>query len=184
MAFEGLCSLLQKDTSRLEFHFKEVTNTSIQLYIKTLDILEKHLESWRFCMIVIDRNDPNFKKPQNKLEEWEAYLRFTKMLLKNNLFIFVKVVLLSDYKRRPKGKIRELATLPQVIPNLTDTLKVESQGILLIQMTDLLIGGELYNGTIQAKNLIKDKVNHIKQLAGEKKFNRWNVKWKKKSTGD
>lgn len=178
LVFEGLCSLLKKDSSRLEFHFKELTNTSVDQYIIALDVLQKHKSSWRFCMIVIDREDPKFRSPGNKLEEWEAYLRFIKMLLKSNLRNNEQVILLTDYRRRPKGKVRHLATLPQVVSNLTDTLKIESQGTLLVQMTDLLIGGELYAGSIEAKNKLKGKVEEIKKVVGKKGFDRWDVTWR------
>jgi hypothetical protein len=175
--FECLCSILRKDPSRLEFHFTSVTKTSVDIYLKALDRLLEYKDDWRFCSIIIDREDKKYKHPRNKQESWECYLRYLKMLMQNNIKYNERVVMIADYQRRPTGKVHKFATLHKVVPNLVDTLKVESQGVLLVQLCDLITGGFLYSGTLNVKKKIHQKVKEIEKAMGKKGFNVWRVKW-------
>ena len=175
---EGLCSLLKKDPSRLEFHFKEVTKTSESLYLNCLNYLRKD-KHWKFFYLIINLNNPNFIKPLNAQQEWEYYLRWTKWLLTRSLSINDNIgFLLADYYRRPNGKTSSLADLPAILPEVIDTLQVQSQGVLLVQMADLLLGGSIYEGKDKVKLNISKRVKLIKVELGKSRFRRWNVKLK------
>lgn len=149
--FEGLCSLLKKDPSRLEFKFSEVTKKSLPLYLRLL---------------------------------WEWYLRYVKMLLQKNLYTDEKIILLADFYRRPKGNVHEFSSLPEIVPQLVDTLQVESQGILLIQAADILLGASLYQGSDSVKQKIANGVCELRDRLEKGRFHerriKWKVKWKAK----
>lgn len=174
--FEGFCGDMQKEPTRLEFKAAEVTYTSLKHYIKCLEVL-KNDDDWRFCSIVIDLNDPKFVAPRNKLETWECYLRYTKMMLKNNLGSNEKVTLIADYLRKPKGFAHSIDTLPQVVPQLWDVIQVHSQGVILVQMADVLLGSSLYSGVGTVRKELAEHVDALRKHVGRARFNEWRVQW-------
>lgn len=176
LCFEGLCSVLKKDPTRLEFKFASIKKSSLPLYLKIVDILKKY-KSWRFCCLIVDKDDSNFWQPTTAQQIWENYLRFTKLLLKNNLKGNERTVLVADFYKQPKGKVHSLATLPQVAPQLVDTLQVESQGVLPVQVADILLGCCLYEGRDKVKLRLRKKVSELKQEVPQYRFNEWRIKW-------
>ena len=168
----------RKNDPKLEFRFSSVTKTSLPVYKKLIDLLEDH-HSWRFCSLIVDTNDNQYRQPTDAQEIWEEYLKFTRLLLKNNLSYQERTVLLADYYRQPSGKVHKLATLPRVTPNLVDTLKVESQGILPVQITDVLLGAVLYEGRDEVKKEISRKVKRLKSSISNSRFDEWKIDWRK-----
>lgn len=175
--FEGLCSVLNKEPTRLEFKFKEVTKNSLPLYLDCLNLLVQD-NDWRFFSVVIDLEDKKFIAPKTYLEIWECYLRWIKYLLQKNIKITEKATLISDYFKKPKAKVHSVATLPAVVPQLWDVLQIESQGVLLVQMADVLLGGSLYKGIDVIKIKLSDEVKNLQKVVGKARFNIWDVKWK------
>ena len=174
--FEGLCATLKKDPTRLEFKFTTVTSNSLPHYKNCLKILLQD-KGWRFCSFVVNLDDNNFQPPKDYLEVWECYLRYTKLLLQKNLYPEEKTTLIADYVKQPvKAPVHSLATLPAVVPQLWDVLQVESQGVLLVQMADVLLGGSLYKGQNKVKLELAKEIQKIRPLLG-RRFNEWRVKW-------
>jgi hypothetical protein len=179
--FEELCSRFKKDPSRMEFKFNEVTTNSLSCYLKALDVLRED-KDWRFCSVVLDKKDPKFDAPQDKLAQWECYLRWVKHLIKNNIRNHEKAILLADFLRRPTGEVHKFSTLHMIIPNLEDELQVESQGLLLVQFADVFLGGSLYEGSDKVKvelaQAVNDILNNLGTSPGGKRYNRWNPVWR------
>ncbi len=175
--FVGLSSLLRKDPSRLEFKFNEVTKRSLPFYKKCLTLLSKD-SNWRFFSVVIDLDDKSFNPPRDHLEAWECYLRWTKHLLQKNIKAEEKTTVIADYLKKPKANVHSFATLPAVVPQLWDVLQIESQGVLLVQMADVLLGGSLYKGQDIVKRDLANEVNKLRQKVGRNRFNEWRVKWR------
>jgi len=174
--FEDLCNKLKKEPSRLEFKFSEITKLSLPLYKTCVEILLND-QDWRFFSVVIDLRDPKFEAPTNPQQKWECYLRWAKILLQKNLKAEEKATLIADYLRRPKGEVHSFATLPKVVPQLWDVIQVESQGVLLVQMADILLGASLFSGVDRVKVEFKKKVNELRSKLDRKRFNEWYVKW-------
>lgn len=107
-----------------------------------------------------------------------CYLRYVKMLLKQNIRKHEQMTLLADFLRRPNGDVHSFATLPTVVPNLDDVLQVESQGILLVQMVDIILGCTLYEGKDIVKLELKKVVNKLTGLVGKLRFNEWRITWR------
>lgn len=179
--FSGLSGALKKDPSRLEFKFNEVTKSSLHFYKSALGVLANDPD-WRFCSIVIDKKDPKFVVPPDKLSQWECYLRWVKHLLTKNIRDHERAVLLADFLRRPNGVVHSFATLHKIVPNLVDELQVESQGVLLVQLADVLLGSSLYNGTDVVKKELSDEANNLLETLRKnpsgKRYNRWDPIWK------
>ncbi len=168
----------RKNDPKLEFRFSSVTKTSLPIYKKVINLLKSH-HSWRFCCLIVDTDDTNYDQPTDSQEIWEEYLKFTRLLLKNNLSNQERAVLLADYYRQPSGEVHELSTLPKVTPNLVDTLQVESQGILPVQIADVLLGSCLYEGNDQVKEELSKEVTALKNSIASSRFDKWRIDWRK-----
>lgn len=179
--FTGFSGALQKDPTRLELKFNEVTGKSLPFYLKALTVL-KNDQDWRFCSVTIDKTDPKYLTPTDKLGSWECYLRWVKHLLSKNIMRHEHVILLADYCNRPIGQVHSFSTLPQIVPNLTDVLQVESQGVLLVQMADILLGSSVYDGVDVIKKQLADEakglLKNLGTTPGGKRYNRWNPIWR------
>ncbi len=175
--FVDLSNVLRKDPSRLEFKFNEITKTSLPLYKRCLNLLLQD-QYWRFFCVIINLDDKKFDPPKDHLEAWECYLRWIKYLLQKNIKADEKTTLIADYLKRPKAKVHSIATLPAVVPQLWDVLQVESQGVLLVQMADVLLGGSLYKGKDIVKQELAQEVLKVKRKLGRFRFNEWRVKWR------
>lgn len=174
--FEGLCGALQKEPTRLEFKFTFLTEKSLPYYLNCIDILSEDT-GWRFCSLVINLDDEKFIAPSHAQGVWEHYLRYTKLMFQKNLYSQERAVLLADYLRKPKGNVHSLATLPAVVSQLVDTLQVHSQGVILVQMADILLGASLYKGKDVIKTQFVQKYNELFQK-NKQRFNIWKMKWK------
>lgn len=171
--FEALCSVLNKDPSRLEFHFENITEKSLPLYLKCIDSLMED-KQWRFACFYIDLvEQSNFNRPTDKLEIWKCYLRWVKILLQKKLTANENGILIADYYNRPSGITHSFATLPSVVSQLRDVLQVESQGVLLVQMADVLLGGTLYKGSDIYKKPLADKIKYMRNNLENQRFNVW-----------
>lgn len=164
---------------QIEFRFSSVTRTSLPVYKEFVELL-KNYQSWRFCCLVVDTEDKKYQPPPSDPQlVWAEYLKFTTLLLRNNLCKHERVVLLADYYNQPSGNVKRLADLPTWIKNLEDTLKVESQGITPVQVADVLLGGTLYNGKNFAKKELSNKVKGLRKSLSKQRFDRWDIDWTK-----
>jgi hypothetical protein len=175
--FENFCSAMKKDPTRLEFKFNEVTKGTLDHYLNAIGLLESD-NDWRFCSLVIDKSDSKFITPSDKLQQWECYLRYVKLLLNHNIQAHEQMTLLADFLRRPNGDVHSFATLPKIVKGLDDVLQVESQGILLVQMADVILGSTMYTGVDTVKIKLKKRVDELIFKIGKKRFNEWKMIWK------
>jgi hypothetical protein len=159
-----------------EFHFADLTEGTLKHFLKCVECLEKDTD-WRFFSLVLDLQDPKFIKPKDALQAWAYYLRWTKILLEKKIRPNEKATLLADFYKAPKARVHKLATLPAVVPNLWDVLQVESQGVLLVQMADLLLGATLYTGVSSCKNKLAERVKALKESLPKSRFDEWRVRW-------
>ena len=161
----------------MEFKFTSVTPNSLPYYLKCLKELEDD-KYWRFCSLMIDLDDKKFNPPKDYLEAWECYLRYIKLMLKRNITADETTTLIADYLRQPKkAPSHSIATLPAIIPQLWDVLQVESQGVLLVQMADVLLGGSFYRGADKVKMKLSEEIKKLRTKTGRSRFNEWKVKW-------
>lgn len=183
---ETLCARLKKDETRVEFSFKSTTRSSIDLDLKFLDTLYQDFD-WEFNCLYFNTKDKNYIPPQPPIGLWESYVKYSKLLVKNNLWKEEETVLIADYQKKPKFSLKQFEFISTDIPQVYNALQVESHGVLLVQMVDLLLGGFLYSlspnlGDKEGnKKKISEKTLQIKDKVGRKKFNCWPVDWSKSS---
>jgi len=184
--YEELCAHLKKDETRVEFSFKSTTRSSIELDLKYLDVIMQDFD-WEFNCLYFDTTSNCYKPPLPPIGLWEAYVQYSKMLIRKNLWSEEQTVLIADYQKKPKMSLKQFEFISLDIPRVYDVLQADSHGILLIQAVDLLLGGYLYSmdsnlGDKEGnKKAISQKVVEIKNKVGKKKFNCWYVDWSKSS---
>lgn len=184
--YEGLCSELKKDETRVEFSFKSTTSKSIKYDIAFLDILDGDYD-WEFNCLYFDANDRNFIKPNNHIQRWEKYVSYTKLLIEKNLWSSEETIVISDYQRKPKDSRKRIDFVAQDIRRVYNILQTESHGVLPVQMADMLLGGYLYSLNPDSgdkegnKTRIAQKVLELKRKVGNNKFNCWEMDWSKSS---
>ena len=184
--YEGLCDALKKDETRVEFSFKSTTKSSIDYDLRFLDAVQQDFD-WEFNCLYFDTRDKNYKPPVPPIGLWEAYVQYSKMLIRKNLWGRERTTLIADYQKRPKQSRKLFEFIATDIDAVNDVLQAESHGLLLVQVVDILLGGYLYSlqqdsGDKEGnKTAISKKVIEIKNKVGSKKFNCWPVDWSKSS---
>lgn len=184
--YEGLCSALKKESTRLEFSFKSTTIKSINYDLQFLNVLFQD-NNWSFACLFYDANTniPNYKRPNNAIEQWEKYVSLSKLLIKHNLLMDEDTVIVADYQRKPNLSRKEFEYISIDIPQVYNILQTESHGVLLIQAVDMLLGGFLYSMNPRSgdkegnKTALADKVVEIRNELGKKRFNCWEFHWSK-----
>lgn len=182
---EQLCSDLKKDDTRIEFSFKGITEKTLPLTIRALDLLEAS-PNWKFNCVYFDTKDPRFDAPQNAIERWNMYVSNIKLLIKNNLDVGEETILISDFLKKPKNSSKKFEYIMTDIPQVYNVLQVISHGVLLVQMADLLLGGFLYHESGYGdkkgyKTEVATRVMKIKNTVGRERFNTWKRDWDKSS---
>lgn len=135
----------------------------------TLDIISAVFDTpgIYFSCIVIDKNNINFEKEFDN-NPYKAYQAFTEILLKQGVEDNEILTILADFVTTPKDIKFEVDVKHNINKNL-DRLaiggihRVDSKGVNIIQIVDLLIGAVSYSYKIHLKLVSGDK-NKIKAL--------------------
>src|SRR3989344_8225457 len=127
--YEGLCSALRKDETRVEFSFKSTTASSIKYDLALIKALERDY-NWEFNCLYFDANDPNYVRPENAVGRWENYVSYIKMLIKKTLWKTEESIVIADYQRRPKISRKKFEFISLDISRVYNVLQTESHGVL------------------------------------------------------
>lgn len=139
----------------------------------------------RFGCIVIDKQNIDFQK-EFKNDPYLAYEQFTEELLKKNIKKNELLIVLADYISTP-DKIKFEINVKHKLNKYFDRLaicgvhRVESSGINMIQIADLLLGAVVYEFKYKNKIVSGDKYKikiykYIQQKAGINTFVNGNKK--------
>lgn len=130
--FTGAISYFRKDKTRFEFKFNEVTSNNLRFYKEIITLLERD-NSWSFYAILIEK-DPS--KWESK-DYWQIYLQLLDEII--DWITADKITLVADYLAKPKLTKKDLLNLKKK-DKVANILQLESQGSLLLQTTDILLG--------------------------------------------
>ncbi len=133
----------------------------------------------RFGCIVVDKKDINFQE-DFKNDPYLAYEQFTEELLKKNIGENELLIVLADYISTP-SKIKFEINVKHKLNEYFDRLaicgvhRVESSGVNLIQIADLLVGAVVYEFKYKNKMVSGDKYKikvykYIQKNTGLKTF--------------
>lgn len=149
--FTGALSFLNQKEERFEFKFKYVTHRSLRFYLEIIDTLKQN-SGWNFDFILKKK-----RSTWGKTTFWKKYLEYINLLLRK--FPKRDLVLVSDYLSKPKEEEIDLLSIVEKEPRVLNVLQLESQGSLLLQVADILLGGVAYQKRIQ-NGLPTDEVKH------------------------
>jgi len=131
-----------------EFKFNAVTASSLPFHLELIDAYFAQPEYY-FCAFVMDKQRPGVNWQGYFGSVWDAYLSYTRMVLKNNIDSGQEVCIIADYLGKPKksskyfeseiaGCIGNAGPIPGRVFN---ACMLDSCSSLLIQTVDLIVGG-------------------------------------------
>jgi len=158
-------NLLLSSTRHYEYKFTKITPITLEKYKQFLDTAFRF--PLYFCALVIDKNDPNFKRTIYK-NYWEAYISYSKLISNYNCRDGLATII-ADYMNRPSESDKYFEKELNSLSGVFRTIRANSESFLLLQLADLLLGSVVFQWR-QANNYVKDSnrakakiefVNHL-----------------------
>jgi len=138
---------------KFEFKFSSISKTNLTFYKKIIAILTKYKKDWAFSAIIENKEQASWTQDQL----WENYLgKIIKILSRKKS----KAVIIADYLSKPNIAKMDFDSL-LVLHQILATLQLESQGSLLLQVADILLGAlafQLKNGERKVKKTISSEI--------------------------
>jgi len=171
--YEELVKLKQKVLCKLsrlkkpfEFKFSKINNSNYKFYYELIEIYFSFPDN-HFCALVIDKRHPNFNMNKYFPNAWEAYIGYSRLLIKKNVHSDEKICILADYHSKPKASSKyyevELIKIRRNYKNIVfNACMLESHASLFIQVVDVLLGSIVYEFKIRNK-LLSNKPNRRKK---------------------
>lgn len=130
---------LQVTTGDFEFKFSSITKTSANYY-KDLISLYLKFPSLQFNALVLDKGNPRLDIGKYFPSTWEAYISYSKMLVRNNLRGNEQLCVIADFLGKPRASAKYYEPEIRALDNVYNATFLESHASLLIQMVDVLVG--------------------------------------------
>lgn len=164
-------NLLLLSSRHYEYKFTKITPTTLQKYKEFIDTA--FATQFDFCALVIDKNNPNFKNTIYK-NYWEAYVSYSKVLIKNNCGEG-EMAVIADYMNRPSNSGLYFEDEINKINSVFKSIRANSESFLLLQLTDLLLGSVIFqfrqaNGFVKESNRAKAKTDFVNHLISKLKI--------------
>lgn len=164
-------NLLLLSTRHYEYKFTKITPTTLEKYKQFLDTAFKF--PLYFCVLVIDKNDPNFKRAIYK-NYWEAYISYSKLISKYNCCDGTMAII-ADYMNKPSGSDKYFEKELDSLSGVFRTIRANSESFLLLQLTDLLLGSVVFqwrqeNNFVKDSNRAKAKIEFVNYLISKLKI--------------
>src|SRR3990167_3012629 len=141
-------SKLNQNEITFEFKFKYITPNSLPFYHKLLDKMEEYVEDWEFLSILEKREEGRF---------WTQYLSLVERLVTP---LSGKFIVLADHLNKPVKATQSLSDFNGT-GSIVKALQLESQGTMLLQIADVLLGAVTYQGSDVYKQEIADRAKEI-----------------------
>lgn len=131
---------------RFEFKFTYITPNSLPFYIRLVEILAENENDWTFIA--------KLEKRKQK-DSWQQYLKLLQEVFHSRR---EKCIVLADYFDEPKRAKKSLATAVAETKSILGLVQVESQGIMLLQAIDILLGALAFSKRSGNKDKYKQQV--------------------------
>ncbi len=138
--FTGASSFLNQREDKFEFKFNYVTYRSLRFYRRIIEVLENN-QNWTFDFI-IEKKELSWENTTF----WKEYLKLINVIIEK--FRETKFILIADFLAKPKKEESDLSSILNN-PYVLNILQLESQGSLLLQVSDILLGGISYQERIK-----------------------------------
>jgi len=122
-----------------EFKFSSITRGSHEFYYDLIGLYFKFTQL-QFCSLVIDKASPEVKIEEVFPDTWEAYIGYSKMLIKNNMKASDKICVIADFLGKPKASNKYYEPEIKGLSTVYNATVLESHASLFIQLVDVMVG--------------------------------------------
>lgn len=127
-----------------EFKFSSITGGSDEFYYELINLYSKFAKL-QFCSLVLDKASPVIKIEEVFSDTWEAYISYSKLLIKNNIKPSDKICVVADFLGKPKISNKYYEIEIKKLPEVYNATVLESHASLFIQLVDVLVGCVVYD---------------------------------------
>lgn len=144
---------------KFEFKFNKINRSNYTFYHDLIDLYFKCPEN-NFGAFLIDKENPEIDIDKYFKSTWDAYISYTKLLIKRNMDKNDKIFVLADYLSKPKCSSRyyeiEIKFMRKKGKRIVaNCCMLESHSSLYIQMVDILLGAVAYDFKLERINNFK-----------------------------
>ena len=122
-----------------EFKFSSITASSYRFYLKLIDLYLQFPE-FQFCCLIFDKSNKQIDITKYFPNSWDAYIRYSKLLIANNIQPNDKICIVADFYQKPKANNKYYEAEIKKIENVYNVCMLESHASLFIQTVDVLLG--------------------------------------------
>jgi hypothetical protein len=160
---EELQKIIQH-SRRGEYKFDHITQRSLDDYIKLTDALFEY--RWSFSCVIIDKSNPNFDGSIYK-NYWNAYVMYTKLLVKNATKNDTGISIIADFLNQPKSIRRDFEYELTSLQKVMNAMQADSKSLVPLQIVDLLLGAVSFQAK-KRRGIVKDsKRSRSKEIFSE-----------------
>ena len=163
---------LPKNKGSFEFKFSSITKGSHEFYCELIN-LYFNFPKLQFCSLVIDKANPEIKIEEIFPDTWEAYISYSKMLIKDNMQSDDRICIVADFLGRPKTSNKCYEPEIRTLPFVYNATVLESHASLFVQLVDVIVGCvvlDFRRAREQGKNFDVFKVKVCEFLKGKLKM--------------
>ncbi len=130
---------VKSQKNQFEFKFSSITQSNHRYYEKLIDLYFEH-KDFEFCCLVLDKEACNINIENYFPNGWDAYIAYSKLLLKKNIRQNEKICVIADYLQKPKISRKDYSREIQKLEGIFNACMLESHASLFIQAVDVLLG--------------------------------------------
>ena len=130
---------LSKKRGSFEFKFSSITRGSHEFYYELINLYFK-FSKLQFCSLVIDKANPEIKIDEVFPDPWDAYISYSKMLIKNNMRNDDRICIIADFLGKPKASNKYYEPEIRALPFVYNATVLESHASLFVQLVDVMVG--------------------------------------------
>ena len=137
--FDRRAKGLSSKGGSFEFKFSSITRGSHEFYYELINLYFKFTKL-QFCSLAIDKNNPEVKTEEVFPNTWDAYISYSKMLIKNNMNDSDRICIVADFLGKPKTSSKYYEPEIRTLPAVYNATVLESHASLFIQLVDVMVG--------------------------------------------
>lgn len=145
-----------------EFKFNKINKSNYKFYYELIENYFLFPDNY-FCIFIIDKMEKEFNFSEYFVSSWDAYIGYSKLIVKKNLKEKDNICLLADYHQKPvfSNKYYESEIKHCNTSQIYNVCMLESHASLFIQMVDVLIGSVAFD--FKNSTCVNKKPNKLKK---------------------
>ena len=133
---------LKVPSKGFEFKFNHIRKSSVAIYKRLIDTTCKY--PIKVCVFVLDKTATGVDPDSFFKTTDDAYVRYAKMIVRNNLSNEEQFIVIADYLDQSKGTVLCFEDELKQVPGVLNAMMLESNASLFIQLIDVITGSVTY----------------------------------------